>query len=74
LPADQETVIEILQTSGTIDERVHIRLEAKIRALSNFLQDPHLVLASLPQDDAFAAVDVLGISDDDLDDLMGVNS
>jgi SNF2 family DNA or RNA helicase len=74
LPADQETVIEILQTSGTIDERVHIRLEAKIRALSNFLQDPHLVLASLPQDDAFAAVDVLGISDDDFDDLMGVNS
>lgn len=73
LEPGQETLIEILQTRGSIDERVHSRLESKIRALADFLQDPHLVLASLPQDDALEAVDVLGISDDDFDDLMGKN-
>lgn len=74
LAKNQETKIEILQTSGSIDERVNSRLAIKIRALATFLEDPHLVPASLPQDDALNPVDLLGLSDDDFDDLMNTNA
>ena len=69
LPPNQETTIEILVTQGTIDERVSSRLEAKVKALSAFLQDEHLVKAAIPQGDEISPEDVLGLSDDDFADI-----
>lgn len=69
LEPGQETHIEILQTSNSIDERVEARLAIKITALANFLQDKKLTQTALPQDDALAPVDVLGLSDDDFEDI-----
>lgn len=70
LAPNQETRIEILQTVGTIDERVDARLKLKISALATFLDDKSLSQTTLPQDDAFAPIDVLGLSDDDFADLV----
>jgi SNF2 family DNA or RNA helicase len=69
LDSDQETQIEILQTSGSIDERVGSRLAIKIAALANFLQDKKLTQTALPQDDAFAPIDILGLSEEDFKDI-----
>ena len=69
LAADQETQIEILQTLGSIDERVGSRLAIKIAALADFLQDKKLTQTALPQDDAFAPIDILGLSDEDFSDI-----
>ncbi len=69
LEADQKTEIDILQTKESIDERVGLRLAVKINALANFLQDKKLTQTALPQDDALAPIDVLGLSDDDFEDI-----
>lgn len=42
LPADQETTIEIVECRGTVDETVHQRLQTKINAMSDALDDPSL--------------------------------
>lgn len=42
LPADQETKIEIVECRGTVDETVHQRLQNKINAMSDALDDPAL--------------------------------
>ena len=70
LKPNQSTQIEILQTEGSIDDRVGIRLETKIRALATFLQDKKLTQTALPQDDAFAPIDILGLSDEDFADIV----
>ena len=69
LSPDQETQIEILQTLGSIDERVGSRLSVKIGALANFLQDKKLTQTALPQDDALSPLDILGISEEDFADI-----
>jgi SNF2 family DNA or RNA helicase len=66
---DQKTTIEILVSKGTIDERVAVRLETKVKALSSFLQDEHLVKAAIPQGDELLPEDVLGLSDEDFEDI-----
>lgn len=69
LAPDQKTQIEILVTQGTIDERVSARLEAKIGALSRFLQDEHLVKTAIPQSDEISPNEILGLSDADFADI-----
>lgn len=69
LAPNQKTTIEILVSKGTIDERVANRLETKVRALSNFLQDEHLVKAAIPQGDELSPEDVLGLDDEDFEDI-----
>jgi SNF2 family DNA or RNA helicase len=69
LAPDQETTIEILVSKGTIDERVASRLATKVIALSDFLQDEHLVKTAIPQGDELLPEDVLGLSDDDFEDI-----
>ena len=69
LAPDQKTSIEILVSKGTIDERVSARLATKVNALSNFLQDEHLVKAAIPQGDELSPEDVLGLNDEDFEDI-----
>jgi SNF2 family DNA or RNA helicase len=69
LAPNQETTIEILVSKGTIDERVATRLATKVNALSNFLQDEHLVKTAIPQGDELLPEDVLGLSDEDFEDI-----
>ena len=69
LAPDQKTSIEILVSKGTIDERVSARLATKVNALSNFLQDEHLVKASIPQGEELSPADVLGLNDEDFEDI-----
>lgn len=42
LPPDQQTTIEIVECRGTIDETVHQRLQNKINAMSDALEDSSL--------------------------------
>ena len=69
LAPNQKTTIEILVSKGTIDERVANRLETKVKALSSFLQDEHLVQAAIPQGDELSPEDVLGLDDEDFEDI-----
>ena len=69
LAPDQKTSIEILVSKGTIDERVSARLATKVNALSNFLQDEHLVKAAISQGDELLPEDVLGLNDEDFEDI-----
>jgi SNF2 family DNA or RNA helicase len=69
LAPGQKTTIELLVSKGTIDERVSSRLATKVNALSNFLQDEHLVKTAIPQGDELSPEDVLGLNDDDFDDI-----
>jgi SNF2 family DNA or RNA helicase len=69
LAANQKTTIELLVSKGTIDERVSTRLATKITALSNFLQDEHLVKTAIPQGDELNPEDVLGLTDEDFEDI-----
>jgi len=65
------TKIAILVSQGTIDNRIDVRLEAKIRNLSRFLNDQGLVSASLPNTDDPSDFDILGIDDSDLQLMFG---
>jgi hypothetical protein len=62
LADDVETNITLLVSEGTIDERIHRRLEDKIQRLSQMLDDPRLVQMALPDDE-----DTYGFVDDQLD-------
>lgn len=70
LPEDTITNITILQTEGSIDERVAKRLDLKIRNLSNFLRDGSLVQASIPSSEEIPAQEIFGLEDEDLDDIF----
>ncbi len=69
LAPEQKTTVELLVSKGTIDERVSARLATKVTALSNFLQDEHLVKTAIPQGDELSPEDVLGLNDDDFEDI-----
>lgn len=69
LPKDQHTKVELLITEGTVDERVAIRLESKVRQLASFLQDEHLVSASIPSVDEMSPEEILGLTDEDFADI-----
>lgn len=71
LPPDQETVVYVLQSEGSIDLRVGKRLEKKIERLGTYLNDEGLVEVSLPSgypDDESGGT--LGLDDIDLNDLL----
>lgn len=69
LDASQRTSVEILVTEGTADERVAVRLEAKVKKLAAFLQDEHLVAASIPSADELSPEEILGLTDEDFADI-----
>lgn len=71
LACEQETRVFLLSTQGTIDQRVSMRLEAKIRRLATAMDDSDLVRVSLPDEELiFDSAAVLGIDSIDLDDLF----
>lgn len=70
LPEGQITDIYILQSVGTIDQRVAARLDQKIERLSRALNDDSLVKNSLPDETLTLPDEVLGIDQFDLDDLF----
>jgi len=71
LSREQETRVYLLSTEGTIDQRVALRLEAKIRRLAAAMDDPDLVQVSLPDDElVLDSAAVLGIDIVDLNDLF----
>ena len=69
LAPGQRTSIEVLITEGTVDERVALRLESKVKKLASFLQDEHLVAASIPAADELSPEEILGLNDEDFADI-----
>jgi SNF2 family DNA or RNA helicase len=69
LPPGTETNVTFFQTKNSIDERVKTRLESKITNLSRFLHDSSLVASSIPTADELVAEEILGISEEDLQDI-----
>jgi SNF2 family DNA or RNA helicase len=71
LSPNQETNVFLLETQGTIDERVGARLATKITTLSDMLNDDGLVRVSLPgADEDQDLTELLGLDQEDLDDLL----
>lgn len=68
LAPDQDTIITVLRTPGTIDDSVDRRLIAKIRAMGEALDDPDLTIEPVDLSDE-AMSDSLGMSAEDLNDL-----
>lgn len=69
LPPDQLTTVEVLEAADTIDQRVSLRLKAKIDAMSRILNDPGLAaLAYDPEDvvEEFPA----GLQADDVEEII----
>jgi SNF2 family DNA or RNA helicase len=50
LPPDQETIIEIVQCQGTVDETVLFRLNTKIQRMADALEDSSLVVDPIALD------------------------
>jgi SNF2 family DNA or RNA helicase len=70
LPQSQETNIFILETEGTVDQRIARRLQDKIQRLGFYLNDSGLVEVSLPGADEEVLSDaMLGLDEFDLDDI-----
>jgi SNF2 family DNA or RNA helicase len=70
LPQGQETNIFILETEGTVDQRIARRLQDKIQRLGFYLNDSGLVEVSLPAaDDEILPDAMLGLDEFDLDDI-----
>ena len=70
LPESQETKVFLLETEGTIDQRISRRLEDKIERLGFYLNDEGLVEVSLPGiDDEILPEGISGLDDIDLNDL-----
>ena len=65
LPKDRDTTIYLLQTEGSVDQRASIRLEQKIRSLSDFLKDPSLAQTAIPTGEEVPADEALGLTEDD---------
>lgn len=71
LPEDVKTTVYLLSSKASVDQRVANRLEVKIKALSQMLDDPGLVAVSLPSSDELEQPDeILGFDNIDLDDLL----
>lgn len=70
LPQNQETNVFILQTEGSIDQRISRRLEDKIQRLGFYLNDTGLAEISLPGlDDEILPDAMSGLDEVDLDDI-----
>ena len=52
LPEDTETEFILLCSGGSIDEAVESRIQEKVAALAQLMNDPSLVRVSLPSEDA----------------------
>ncbi len=66
----QETNIFILETEGTVDQRIARRLQDKIQRLGFYLNDSGLVEVSLPAaDDEILSDALLGLDEFDLNDI-----
>jgi SNF2 family DNA or RNA helicase len=63
LSSDQETIIEIVESPGTIDEAVRTRLEYKVGRMAEALNDPSLHIEPEPYDPP--------PSDDPAEDVVG---
>ncbi len=50
LPPDQETIIEIVECAGSVDETVRQRLEFKVGEMAAALEDSGLCIAPVPMD------------------------
>ena len=50
LSANQETIVEIVECSGTVDETVRQRLEFKVEQMASVLEDSGLSIAPVPMD------------------------
>jgi len=73
LPPDQETTIEIVECRGTVDETVHQRLQNKINAMSDALNDPCIRVDLIVMDpDDIEGYDELsaGLSEEDVEALL----
>ena len=73
LPPDQETTIEIVECRGTVDETVHQRLQNKINAMSDALNDPCIRVDPIVMDpDDIEGYDELsaGLSEEDVEALL----
>jgi SNF2 family DNA or RNA helicase len=68
LAPDQETNIFILESMGSIDQRIARRLQDKIQRLGFYLNDTGLVEVSLPADDELPEA-ILGLDQFDLNDI-----
>jgi hypothetical protein len=69
LPPDVETHVYSFVANGTVDERVAVRLAAKVGRLAAALNDPGLVASALPSVDDDGFLDA-GADRLDLDDLL----
>jgi SNF2 family DNA or RNA helicase len=68
LAADQDTIITILRSPGTIDESIDRRLTAKIQAMGRVLDDPDLNMRPVDLTDEAMSY-TLGLDMEDLNDL-----
>lgn len=70
LAQTQETNIFVLETEGTVDQRIARRLQDKIQRLGFYLNDSGLVEVSLPgADDEILSDATLGLDEFDLNDI-----
>ena len=69
LPKNQITDIYLLETEGTIDEKVYARLEIKVSRLAEAMGDRGLVRASLPDELDWENFIANSMDDDDTNDL-----
>lgn len=70
LPDKTTTSIFFLQTEGSIDTRVSARLDKKIAALADFLEDDSLTTSAIPTSDELVGEEALGLSDEDFAEIM----
>jgi SNF2 family DNA or RNA helicase len=70
LPNDQKTVIHILVSERSIDERVQNRLSRKIDLLGQIMNDQNLVAGCLPNDLEESGLNIAGLDSADIADLM----
>lgn len=70
LDPKQETNIYILQSKQSIDMRIQVRLDLKIKRMGEYLNDNGLVEMTWPDDDSEEVQNSLGFDNADLDDLF----
>ena len=70
LSQDQKTVIHILVSERSIDERVQNRLSRKIDLLGQVMNDQNLVAGCLPNDLEDSELNIAGLDSADIADLM----
>lgn len=72
LPAEQRTIVEVLESAGTIDEVVRIRLGEKVERMAEALRDPAIRVDPVPYDSPYSdEADEPVLSADDVDVILG---